>query len=79
MNASMAQLTDHLLSLPIGDRVILAQKLWESLDGPPGVDGSQEDVRALVRQRAADVAEGRVQTVSHEEVMRRAREELQCK
>ena len=80
MNATIAQLTDHLLSLPSGDRIFLAQKLWESVELPeyPSIE-SQADILAIVKRRAAEVANGLVPTYSHEEVMRDARESLRCR
>lgn len=74
MNASLAQLADHVLALPIGDRALLAQKLWESLDVPPS-GHSAEDLK-LAKERDAELREGRVIGIAHDDVMKAAREAI---
>lgn len=79
MNATITQLTDHLLSLPVHDRVTLAQKLWESIEFPELQNASTAaDPLALARMRSAEVEAGTVQTIPHDKVMQEARETLRC-
>ena len=78
MSANVIELTNQALSLPVAERVQLAQKLWESL---PETDASvppQEEAQALelARRRDAELASGKVQGIPHDQVMQNARRSI---
>lgn len=61
------------LELPPDQRTRLASRLIESLDeSPPLTDAWRE----TIHRRAAEIDDGTVQLLEHEEVMRRARQAL---
>ena len=75
---STQQLAEHLKTLPLADRVDLAQALWESIDNDLEVgDGSETLARA--RSRDHELTMGAVMGRTHEEVMEAARRSLECK
>jgi hypothetical protein len=78
MSTQLERLAVELLGLPASSRALLAKKLIESLD-----ETETPDAEALwlevAKRRAKELEEGVVQGIPAEEVMRHAREELQCK
>jgi putative addiction module component (TIGR02574 family) len=65
------------MALPLAERVLLAQALWESIDA--GLPDSEE--RAAVNeaiQRDEELSSGKVTGRTHEEVMQAARRALEC-
>jgi putative addiction module component (TIGR02574 family) len=63
------------MALPLTERVLLAQALWESIDaGLPDVDESAAVKEAI--QRDEDLSSGRVAGSTHEEVMKAALTEV---
>lgn len=77
---SNEQLTDHLLSLPLRDRVTLAEVLWESINvgSTSAAEDAEPDALADARRRDAELSAGAVTARSHEEVMASARRVLKC-
>jgi putative addiction module component (TIGR02574 family) len=73
MNAE--QVTTEALSLPVQDRVNLAQALWQSL-ARPGPDVDPEDLLETALRRGRELDSGMVQGISREDAMRQAREAL---
>jgi hypothetical protein len=62
---SNQELTQKVLSLPLTDRVELAQALWESIDEGVAADladlrGEERDAVELARKRDRELAAGRV-------------------
>jgi hypothetical protein len=58
------------MTLPLADRVILAEALWASIDqGTPGSDREEQDAIDLAGRRDAELSAGRVIGRSHEQVM----------
>lgn len=78
--STMAQLTRDALSLPLDDRIRLAQRLWDSLQQPENADGIDDEAKALelAHQRDAELAGGSVEGVSHADAMAKARKSLEC-
>lgn len=75
--ADLQQIIDHALSLPIDQRVELAQRLWDSVDAP--VDPAYEaDVVAIAERRLRELENGTAREVSHDEVMETARKIIEC-
>lgn len=78
MSTQLERLAVELLGLPASSRALLAKKLIESLD-----ETETPDAEALwlevAKRRADEIRQGKVKTVPAEEVMRHAREKLQCK
>jgi putative addiction module component (TIGR02574 family) len=73
MSPNLDSLTSQALALPFDDRVELAQRLWQSLEGPVGVE---DEFAKEGYRRESEMEHGTVQTFSHEDVMRDANELL---
>jgi putative addiction module component (TIGR02574 family) len=71
MTAEMSQLRNELLELPPAKRAFLAQELWVSLDD--AIADSEEEILIEAERRNAEMSNGKVQGVPHEEVMQRLR------
>jgi putative addiction module component (TIGR02574 family) len=69
-------LTRQLLTLPLLDRVELAQALWQSIDDRFADDSFTSDEHeaiTLALRRDADLASGQVSGRTHEQVMEAVR------
>lgn len=77
---SNEHLTQQLLSLPLAERVALAQALWESIDEPHPLDAGEQERDAVeqAKTRDADLASAAVVGRTHEQVMEAARRVLEC-
>jgi hypothetical protein len=75
---STQQLAEHLKTLPLAERVDLAQALWESIDNDLSVDEESNTI-AQARSRDQELTTGAVSGRTHEEVMLAARRSLECK
>ena len=73
MSPNLDNLTSQVLALPVEQRIELAQRLWESMEGQLDED---EALFAEIARRDAEMDTGSVQTYSHEDVMRDARKAL---
>lgn len=71
------QLTDEVLSLPLAERVLLAQALWQSIDIGL-LDSDEQDAIREAIQRDQELDSGATSGRTHEEVMRAARQAIQC-
>ena len=64
------QTISELLRLPVGERLAIAERLWNS-----DVDEEKMPVagdhKVVLRERLADYRAGRSEVISHEEMMRR--------
>jgi putative addiction module component (TIGR02574 family) len=78
--SDLSELTREALALPIGERILLAQELWASLEASkPGNNADDvEQALDLAVQRDAELSSDVVDGVSHAEVMARARKSLEC-
>ena len=74
MSPNLDSLTTQMLALPLDDRLELAQRLWQSLEGQLSED---EELFAEIERREADVASGVVKPIPYDEAMRAVRESLQ--
>jgi putative addiction module component (TIGR02574 family) len=76
---SKQELTQKILALPLTDRVELAQALWQSIDDEPvsGTAAEEREAVDLARKRERDLATGRVEGRSHQQVMESARRALE--
>ncbi len=71
------QLIAEAMTLPLAERVSLAQALWESIDaGLPDMDESAAIKEAIQRDEA--LSSGKVTGRTHEQVMQAARRALKC-
>ena len=75
MSAQMERLAIELLGLPASSRALLAKQLFASLEETETPAISDEWLKEIAR-RDAEIAEGRVQCVPIEDVLRRARERV---
>jgi putative addiction module component (TIGR02574 family) len=74
---STEQLKQEVMSLPISEKVLLAQALWESINTGLLDTNEQAAVREAAR-RDQELSSGTVSGRSHEEVMQAARRVLGC-
>lgn len=72
---SIEQLASEALRLPPAQRALLAESLWESLEDPFQAPMALDDSAALnlALERDRELDSGKVQPVSHEQVMSRLR------
>ena len=70
---SIDQIASEALRLPVRQRALLAESLWESLEdsfqGP--VVSDDETATALAVERDRQMESGEVQAITHEELMAR--------
>jgi putative addiction module component (TIGR02574 family) len=67
--------TKEALSLPVDDRVVLAQRVWDSMEHFADAD-LEKAWMAEADRRWREIEEGTVQCHPADEVMRQARESL---
>jgi putative addiction module component (TIGR02574 family) len=72
MISGLKDITAKALTLPIDERVILVQRLWNSIEGyaNPKIE---EEWLALAEKRWIEIEEGKVQCIPAEEAMIKAR------
>lgn len=78
MSTQLSEITDRALSLPVSERVHLAQKLWQSLDVEQVSQSADCDAVAEAQRRDAELSSGQVEGRPHEEVMQAARRAIGC-
>lgn len=71
------ELTAAAMALPLSERVLLAQALWESIDAQLAHCDEDAALHDALR-RDEELASGQVAGRSHEEVMEAARRALKC-
>ena len=77
MPADISKIADTALRLPAEQRAHLAEKLWESLGDPYLADQrSDDDALAEAKRRDAEIESGQVEPLSHDEVMKAARDAI---
>lgn len=74
---STQQLIAEAMSLPLAERVSLAQALWQSIDAGL-VDTSEHDAIRQAVQRDQELSSGAVVGRKHDEVMQAARRAIGC-
>jgi hypothetical protein len=74
---STQELAEKAMSLPLAERVSLAQALWESISGGLADTDEREALRVAVL-RDEELSSGKVAGRSHEEVMRSVRRAIGC-
>ncbi len=72
---SIDQIAAEALQLPLKERAMLAESLWESLGDPFRTPADKDDAAALALavERDRQLESGEVQPLSHEEMMARLR------
>jgi putative addiction module component (TIGR02574 family) len=80
MPANYMELETDVLALPIAERCRLAQRLWESLDDSEmsSPTTAEAELVAAVRRRDEELSSGSVQGLSHDEVLKAARDAIRC-
>jgi hypothetical protein len=73
-------LVQQLIALPLPDRVMVAQALWQSIDDGLAADAADEQWEAVqtALRRDKELSSGSITGRSHEEVMEAVRQALQC-
>jgi len=74
---STEQLKEEVMSLPLSERVSLAQALWESINAGLVDTDEQAAVREAAR-RDQELSSGTVSGRTHEEVLQAARRTIGC-
>lgn len=74
---STQQLVAEALSLPLAERVSLAQSLWQSIDADLADTSEHDAVRQSVR-RDQELSSGAVVGRKHDDVMQAARRAIGC-
>ena len=74
MSPNLDSLTTQMLALPLDDRLELAQRLWQSLEGQLDEDA---ELIAEIERRDAELESGAVKPIPYHEAMRQIRESLQ--
>lgn len=72
---SKEQITTEAMALPLSERVLLAQTLWESIDLELP-DTNESVALAGTIRRDEELTSGRIHGRTHEQVMRKARRTL---
>ena len=75
MSSALAELIDQVLALPSDDRLVVAQRVWDSLEQFNGEDVEQAWT-AEADRRWEDIEQGRVECVPAAEALRKARSAL---
>lgn len=75
---STKELTREAMALPLAERVALAQSLWQSIEGQPKGQITDEVNWALneADRRDAELSSGQAVGRTHEQVMRAARKAI---
>lgn len=73
--STLTDVTKEALSLPVEDRVVLAQRVWESMEHFASSDVEKAWMEEADR-RWREIEEGKVQCEPADQVMKRARESL---
>jgi hypothetical protein len=74
---STQSLAEQALTLPLAERVHLAEALWQSI-GEGLKAGDEKEAIEQAAQRDAELNSGAVSGRTHDEVMQAARRALQC-
>lgn len=74
---SNQQLTTEALALPLSERVLLAQSLWQSIAAGSTDTDEPEAVSEAIR-RDQELSSGAVVGRTHEDVMQAARRAIAC-
>jgi len=74
---SAEQLTTEAMALPLSERVLLAQALWQSIDAGLADAGERDAVREAIR-RDQELSSGAVAGRTHEEAIQAARRAIEC-
>ena len=72
---TLSEVTKEALSLPVEDRVVLAQRVWESMEHFANTDVENAWMDEADR-RWREIEEGKVQCQPADQVMKAARESL---
>ena len=77
---SIAQLTKDALSLPLDERIQLAQLLWESVNAEPessqNVQASKDELLGTLERRNSELENGMVEAISYDQVLNSLRKSL---
>lgn len=73
-------LVQQLMALPLPDRVVVAQELWQSIDDglPMAAADEQKEAAQAALRRDAELTSGTVIGRTHEEVIEAVRRALGC-
>ncbi|HEV7668507.1 MAG TPA: hypothetical protein VGS22_08295 [Thermoanaerobaculia bacterium] len=78
---SKEEIIERAMELPLRDRVLLAEELWQSVGPLTGVEIATDGVREAIetaKRRDFEMTSGRVEGLSHDAVMKSARHAIGC-
>ena len=77
---AVAEILEEVRSLSLEDQAKIAGDIWARLrEDAPARWGDDEELHAELERRVADLDSGKVQGVTHDEVMRRLQAIVGCK
>lgn len=79
MTDRATDISRHALSLPIGERIEIAQQLWQSLPDPNSEETADPHLLEEIRRRDAELADGTACGRTHDEVMESMRRAIECR
>ncbi len=78
---SKEEIIERAMELPLRDRVLLAEEIWQSIGSLTGVEATSDGAREAVetaKRRDLEMTSGRVEGLTHDAVMESARRALGC-
>ena len=74
------ELTNQIMALPLAERAAIAQRVWESIDDEHVEISPEADAEAVAAAQRRDdaMSRGDVSGCSHQEVMKNARQSIEC-
>lgn len=78
METSLNEIADRALALPIEERTILAQRLWDSVEGfiEPGIE---QEWLTVAEKRWQEIKEEKVRCIPAKKAIKRAKASLKKK
>ena len=74
---SKEEIVERAMELPLRERVLLAEQLWQSIGPELEADGTREAIETAKR-RDLEMTSGQVEGLTHDEVMESARRAIGC-
>lgn len=74
---SKEEIVERAMELPLRERVLLAEQLWQSIGPELERDGTREAIETAKR-RDLEMTSGQVEGLTHDEVMESARRAIGC-
>jgi putative addiction module component (TIGR02574 family) len=76
---TIAQITNEALALPLPQRIELAQQLWDSIHDRADPGPIDEATRTEIERRDAEMENGAIVGVAHDQALELIEKSLRCK